>query len=68
MVTMGTINNFTIAPAIVLKGAVASGAAGTITVHNYPIGDTTPSNEDRYLWRTMREACKLLGLGFWKIW
>jgi DNA repair protein RadC len=62
MAAMGAIDHCSIQPGIVLRGAVASGAAGIITVHNHPSGSPEPSSEDRQLWRTMREACKLLGI------
>jgi DNA repair protein RadC len=62
MAAMGAVDHCAIQPGIVLRGAVASGAAGIITVHNHPSGDPTPSNEDKQLWRTMREACRLLGI------
>ncbi len=62
LAAMGAIDHCSIHLGIVLRGAVANGAAGIITVHNHPSGDPSPSSEDRNLWRTMREACKLLGI------
>lgn len=62
MTAMGAVDHCTIQPGIVLRGAVACGAAGIITVHNHPSGDPTPSSEDRQLWRSMREICRLLGI------
>lgn len=62
MAAMGAVDSCGIQPGIVLRGAVATGAAGIITVHNHPSGDPTPSDEDRQLWRAMREACRILGI------
>lgn len=62
MAAMGAVDSCAIQPGIVLRGAVASGAAGIITVHNHPSGDPAPSTEDRQLWRTIREAARLLGI------
>ncbi|MDQ7797869.1 MAG: JAB domain-containing protein [Candidatus Edwardsbacteria bacterium] len=62
LTAMGAVDHCAISPGIVLRGAVASGAAGIITVHNHPSGDPTPSIEDRQLWRTMGEVCRLLGI------
>ena len=62
MAAMGAVDHCSISIGIVLRGAVACGAAGIITVHNHPSGDPMPSPEDRQLWRTIREACRLLGI------
>jgi DNA repair protein RadC len=62
MCAMGAVDHCAIQPGIVLRGAVASGAAGIITVHNHPSGDPSPSNDDKQLWRRMREATSLLGI------
>jgi len=62
MAAMGAVDHCSIQPGIVLRGAVASGAAGIITVHNHPSGDPSPSSDDRQLWRRMREVCQLLGI------
>jgi DNA repair protein RadC len=62
MTAMGAVDSCRIVPALVLRGVVASGAPSIMTVHNHPSGDPTPSTEDRQLWGTLREACKLLGI------
>jgi DNA repair protein RadC len=62
MTAMGAVDSCRIVPALVLRGVVALGAPSIMTVHNHPSGDPTPSTEDRQLWGTLREACKLLGI------
>jgi len=62
MTAMGAVDHCSIVPGIVLRGAIASGALGIITVHNHPSGDPDPSEDDRRLWKTLEEACRLLGI------
>lgn len=62
MTAMGAVDHCAISIGIVLRGAVACGAAGIITVHNHPSGSIDPSTEDKQLWQSMREACRLLGI------
>jgi DNA repair protein RadC len=62
LAAMGAVDHCAIQPGIVLRGAVASGAAFVVTVHNHPSGDPSPSNDDKQLWRNMREVCRLLGI------
>lgn len=46
----------------IMRDALTSGAAAFITVHNHPSGDATPSEDDRALWRRLREAGNLIGV------
>jgi DNA repair protein RadC len=62
LAAMGAVDHCAIIPGIALRGAVASGAASIVTVHNHPSGDPLPSVEDRQLWQTMKQACTLLGI------
>jgi len=62
LAALGAIDHCTIQPGIVLRGAVASGASSVVLVHNHPSGDPTPSEDDRRLWRRMREVCELLSV------
>ena len=62
LAAMGAVDHCVISPSMVLRGAVACGAAGVITVHNHPSGDPSPSEDDRKLWRRLNEGCQLLGL------
>lgn len=47
---------------MVFRGAVISGAASIITVHNHPSGNTKPSKTDRELWLQVGLAGDLLGI------
>lgn len=62
MAAMGAIDHCVIMPCIVLRGAVASGVPSILTVHNHPSGDPAPSEDDRKLWKRIREGCDLLGI------
>lgn len=62
LTAMGTVNSCVVVPGIVLRSVVANGVPCLITVHNHPSGDTTPSPEDRTLWKKLEEGCRLLGI------
>ncbi|MBU2464689.1 MAG: Mov34/MPN/PAD-1 family protein [Candidatus Edwardsbacteria bacterium] len=62
MTAMGTVNSCAVVPGIVLRSVVANGVPCIVTVHNHPSGDPAPSQEDRNLWRSLGEGCKLLGI------
>ncbi|HAD81249.1 MAG: hypothetical protein A2509_07600 [Candidatus Edwardsbacteria bacterium RIFOXYD12_FULL_50_11] len=62
MTAMGCIDSCRVVPGIVLRGAVASGVPSIISVHNHPSGEINPSSEDRQLWDTLRDVCKMLGI------
>lgn len=62
MTAMGATDHCVIVPGIILRSAVALGTPCIITVHNHPSGDTAPSDEDKRLWRNMKEGCNLLGI------
>jgi len=51
-----------LAPADVLRPAVAAGAAGLLLAHNHPSGDATPSQADVDTTRQLHEAAQLLGI------
>lgn len=48
--------------ASLVRNALLSGAVGIITAHQHPSGSLDPSDEDRALWRQLREQCKLMGI------
>lgn len=58
----GSVSGVSVHPSGVLRDALVSGAAAFITVHQHPTGDPTPSQEDRALWRRLREAGELVGI------
>ncbi|MNO09674.1 hypothetical protein D3C81_2330050 [compost metagenome] len=45
-----------------VKIALEQNAAAVILVHNHPSGDPEPSQADRSLTRTLREALNLIGV------
>ncbi len=49
-------------PRIVFRAALLLGAVSLVVIHNHPSGDPKPSEEDRQLTRTLREAGELLGI------
>lgn len=59
---MGATDHCVIVPGIALRSAVANGTPGIISVHNHPSGEVSPSDEDRKLWKTLKEGCVLLGI------
>ena len=60
--TSGSSSSVEVHPSGIFQGALLAGAAAVITIHNHPSGDPTPSNEDRALWRRLRDAGNLMGL------
>jgi DNA repair protein RadC len=61
-VARGGINACSLDARDVFRAAILDGANGIILAHNHPSGDTTPSDADRSLTRTMAAAGKLLGI------
>jgi DNA repair protein RadC len=62
MAAMGGISSCRVDPGIVLRGAVAYGVPSIITCHNHPTFHCYPSAEDKQLWETMNQACRILGI------
>ena len=58
----GTIDGASVYPREVVKIALEQNAAAVILVHNHPSGDPEPSQADRSLTRTLREALNLIGV------
>lgn len=58
----GTIDRAVVFPRRIIEGALAQHASGLILVHNHPSGHHFPSEEDRYLTRTIVSAAKTLDL------
>jgi DNA repair protein RadC len=56
----GTVNSSTVSVRSVIEGAIRSGAAGMVLVHNHPSGNPEPSKSDRELTRRMVHAARLL--------
>ena len=46
----------------VFSRALLIGASGIIIAHNHPSGDSTPSDEDKCMFRTIKDASQILGI------
>lgn len=58
----GTVNSSSVSARTVFEGALRTGAAGLVLVHNHPSGDPSPSRADRTLTRRMLQTANLLQL------
>ena len=58
----GTLDGASVYPREVVKIALEHNAAAVILVHNHPSGDPEPSQADRSLTCTLREALNLIGV------
>lgn len=58
----GSVAAVTVNTSAIMRNALISGAAAFVTVHQHPSGDPTPSDEDRALWRRVREASSIIGI------
>lgn len=59
---IGTINKSIVHPREIFKYAYLLSASSIICVHNHPSGDTTPSNEDIVLTKSLIEIGKMQGI------
>lgn len=62
VVGIGGLDAAPIDPRIIFAGALTSGAAAIILVHNHPSGVVTPSSHDDLLTERVGEIAKLLGI------
>lgn len=46
----------------IFQKALLSNAVGVVIAHNHPSGDVSPSMEDEYAWKKMRDAGELIGV------
>lgn len=58
----GTVDHVPVYPREVVKRALELGASALILVHNHPSGDSTPSDADIGVTRSIRDAAQVLGL------
>jgi DNA repair protein RadC len=58
----GTLDSASIYPREVVKLALPCNAAAVILVHNHPSGDPEPSQADRVLTGTLKDALGLVGI------
>jgi DNA repair protein RadC len=58
----GTINRVTIEPREVFMAAMMNNARSIIAFHNHPSGDPSPSQDDIFLTRRLKDAGEILGI------
>jgi DNA repair protein RadC len=56
----GTLSQTSVYPREVVRAALAKNAASVILAHNHPSGSTSPSQADRSLTRTLKDALALI--------
>ncbi len=56
----GTLSQTSVYPREVVRAALAKNAASVILAHNHPSGSTNPSQADRSLTRTLKDALALI--------
>ena len=62
LVSMGTVSFSPVHPREVFKKAILNGATSIITVHNHPSNDTSPSQDDKDIWRRLDEVGRIIGI------
>jgi DNA repair protein RadC len=62
VVSIGLINKSHVHPREVFAELIAERASALIVAHNHPVGELTPSNEDRKITETLKDAGKILGI------
>lgn len=62
-ISHGTINQSICNPRDIFIKALLCGAAGIILAHNHPSGDVTPSKNDMEIYKIVKDAGQLLGIG-----
>ena len=62
VVAIGTLNNSLVHLREVFKPAILSNSASIILFHSHPLGDTTPSNEDKIITDRIKESGEILGI------
>ena len=61
-VTVGLLNRSLVHPREVFAEAIEQRAAAIICIHNHPLGDSNPSEEDKRIPRRLQESGELLGI------
>ena len=61
-VSVGSLTSNIAHPREVFRGAIDSGAASVIVVHNHPSGDPTPSKEDKTLTQRLKDTGEIVGI------
>jgi DNA repair protein RadC len=61
-VAVGSLNETTVLPREVFKGAILANAASIILVHNHPSGEVTPSKADELITEHLTKIGKMLNI------
>ena len=61
-ISSGGVSGTVVDTKIILKHAIEILASGIIAVHNHPSGNLQPSEADRKITRTLKDAAKLLDI------
>lgn len=62
VVTIGILNSSLVHPREIFRHAIINNCCSIIISHNHTTGDTTPTPEDRDIFRQLIEAGKILGI------
>jgi len=62
IVSIGGLSNSSVHSREVFRGAICSGAAAIVLVHNHPSGDVNPSAPDNYVTKTIKESGDILDI------
>jgi DNA repair protein RadC len=62
VITIGLVNKSPVHPREVFADVIADRASAVIIAHNHPVGELTPSKEDRKITRRIRDGGELLGI------
>ena len=62
ILSRGTVNSSLVSPREIFVEALKYGAVSIALVHNHPSGDPTPSKEDIFITKRIREVADLVGI------
>ncbi len=62
IVNEGTVDQVAVYPRRIIEKALGHHAAGLIIVHNHPSGYTDPSEDDKRLTRSLKDAASILSI------
>ena len=60
--SMGLVNRTLVHPREIFRNAIMDNAVAVIIAHNHPSGKADPSDEDRAVTNTLREASDIVGI------
>jgi DNA repair protein RadC len=62
VISIGTLNTSLVHPREVFRSAIQDSASSIIVAHNHPNGDSTPSNNDDLVTRSLVQSGNILGI------